>query len=134
VKTNLVENKPGIKFSLLFKKDVMKKEYKTSGQTNPIEQKEEVQESNDMHIDQDFEGFPHSPSSENLVNPKSLQDRLTAEAKGGENISQRTEEVKKNSMSDSSEEIESEGSANAFERTEGISGNKPRIDERSKVY
>src|SRR5436305_12341967 len=103
----------------------MKKEYKTSGQNDPIGQKEEVQESNDMHIDQDFEGYPHSPSSENLINPKNRQDKLTAEAKGGENISQRTKEVNKDSMSDESEEIDSDGSANAFERTEGIAGNKP---------
>src|SRR5436189_5897404 len=106
----------------------MKKENKTSGQNSPIEQKEEVQKSNDMHIDQDFEGYPHSPSSENLINPKSRKDKLTAEAKGGENISQRTEEVKKNSIPNESEEIDSDGSANAFERTEGMLGNKPRID------
>jgi hypothetical protein len=118
----------------------MKKEYKPSGQTNPIKQKEEVQKSNDRHIDQDFEGYPHSLSSENLINPKTREDKLTAEAKDGENISQRTEEVKKNSMSDQSEEIASDGSANAFESTEGMSDDsegkheKPRIDERSKVY
>ena len=118
----------------------MKKEYKKSKETNPILQKEEVQKSNDRHIDQDFEGYPHSPASENLINPKSLEDKLTAEGKGGENISQRTEEVKENSISDQSEENDSDGSADAFERTEGTSDDseskheKPRIDERSKVY
>jgi hypothetical protein len=118
----------------------MKTEYKKSKQNNPIEKKEEVQQSNDRHIDQDFEGYPHSPASENLINPKSQEDKLTAEAKDGENISQRSEEVKRNSMSDNSEEVASDGSANAFERTEGIPGNsegkheKPRLDEKSKVY
>src|SRR5690348_12552732 len=112
----------------------MKKEDQTSGPTSPIEQKEEVQKSNDMHIDQDFEGYPHTPASENLINPKTRQDKLTAEAKGGENISQRTEEVNQNVVADNNEEIDSDGSANAFERTEAIPGDKPRIDERSKVY
>jgi hypothetical protein len=106
----------------------MKTEYKISKQTLTIEQKEEVQKSNDEHIDQDFEGYPHSPASDNIINPKSAGDKITAGVKGGENI---THEAK---------EIESDGSANAFERTEGMSGQsegkheKPKIDEKGKVY
>ena len=30
--------------------------------TNPIKKGEEVQQSNDEHIDQDFPGYPHHPS------------------------------------------------------------------------
>jgi len=30
--------------------------------TNPIKEKEDVQSSNDEHIDQDFPGFPHPPA------------------------------------------------------------------------
>jgi hypothetical protein len=33
----------------------------------PIEKKEEVQQSNDEHIDQDFPGFPHDPSKEKTI-------------------------------------------------------------------
>jgi hypothetical protein len=118
----------------------MKKQYKISKRTNPIEQKEEVQESNDRHIDQDFEGYPHTPASENIINPKSREDSISAGVKDGENISQNITEMKKNSMSGDSEEMDSDGSANAFERTEGMPGkseekhDKPKIDEGSKVY
>ncbi|HTI08679.1 MAG TPA: hypothetical protein VL832_08985 [Puia sp.] len=33
----------------------------------PIKKKEDVQRSNDEHIDQDFPGFPHHPSKENTI-------------------------------------------------------------------
>ncbi len=35
--------------------------------TQPIRRKEEVQRSNDEHIDQDFPGYPHHPSKENII-------------------------------------------------------------------
>jgi hypothetical protein len=37
---------------------------KTAG---PIRNKEEVQRSNDQHIDQDFPGYPHHPSKESTI-------------------------------------------------------------------
>ena len=40
----------------------------SAGRKNqPIDQKEEVQESNDERIDQDFPGYPHHPSKEETV-------------------------------------------------------------------
>ncbi len=45
---------------------------------DPIDDKEKVQKSNDEHIDQDFEGYPNNPSKENIINPKTKEDRLTA--------------------------------------------------------
>lgn len=47
--------------------------------TNPIDKKEEVKQSNDRHIDQDFENYPNSPAKENLINPKTKADKLTAD-------------------------------------------------------
>ena len=35
--------------------------------TNPIKNKDDVQQSNDEHIDQDFPGFPHHPSKKNVI-------------------------------------------------------------------
>ncbi len=35
--------------------------------TDPIDKKEEVQQSNDEHIDQDFPGFPHPPSKKETI-------------------------------------------------------------------
>ena len=46
--------------------------------TNPIDTKEEVKKSNDEHIDQDFEDFPKGQAKENIINPKTKADKLTA--------------------------------------------------------
>ncbi len=46
--------------------------------TDPIDKREKVQRSNDEHIDQDFEGYPKNPSRENIINPKTKEDKLTA--------------------------------------------------------
>ncbi|HTI90093.1 MAG TPA: hypothetical protein VL727_05860 [Puia sp.] len=35
--------------------------------THPIDQKEEVQQSNDEHIDQDYPGFPHHPAKAKTI-------------------------------------------------------------------
>src|SRR5437868_10927875 len=111
----------------------MKKEYQTSKQTDPINEKEEVQKSNDEHIDQDFEGYPHEPATENIINPKSQEDAITAGVKDVENIAQNTKEIKKNGISEYSEEIDSDGSANAFERTEGIPDKSEGDHDKPKI-
>jgi hypothetical protein len=35
--------------------------------TKPIRKKEQVQQSNDERIDQDFPGFPHPPSKKEII-------------------------------------------------------------------
>lgn len=40
------------------------------GATDPIKNKEQVQQSKDEKIDQDFPGFPHHPSTEETVKTK----------------------------------------------------------------
>jgi hypothetical protein len=72
--------------------------------TKPMTNKEDVATSKDNKIDQDFNGYPHNPSSERTINPK------TAEDKAGANL--------KNKNYDNANQ-ESVGSANAFEATEG---------------
>jgi len=47
--------------------------------TNPIDKKEEVKQSNDKHIGQDFENYPHSPANESIINPRTKAERLTAD-------------------------------------------------------
>jgi len=47
--------------------------------TNPIDNKEEVKQSNDKHIDQDFKNYPSGPAKENIINPKTKADKLTAD-------------------------------------------------------
>ena len=119
----------------------MKTKYQTPKYTDPIDEKEEVQKSNDKHIDQDFEGYPHNPARENIINPKREEDRAIAGLKDGENITQKDKKLKKTNIpaNTKQDEISSDGSANAFERTEGMDKpawkhDKIKIDERSKVY
>lgn len=71
---------------------------------NPLKREEDVQKSNDEHIDQDFAGFPHSPAKKNIINPKTKKDRIEAS-------------IDSNNL-DEVNEINSDGSANAFESSE----------------
>jgi hypothetical protein len=72
---------------------------------DPITKKHEVQQSNDEHIDQDFEGFPHSPANEELITPKTKEEKQTAKV------------VK---PSHDTDELQSDGSGGAFEATENM--------------
>ena len=63
----------------------MKKYIKNTGRrsrrkkTNqPIQQKEQVQQSNDEHIDQDYPGFPHPPAKEQIIHPGTDEERMIA--------------------------------------------------------
>jgi hypothetical protein len=47
--------------------------------TNPIDKKEEVRQSNDQHITQDFPGFPHPPSSKKTIKPETPSEKKTAQ-------------------------------------------------------
>lgn len=88
----------------------MKKE--PAKDTHPITKKEDVQKSNDEHIDQDFEGFPHNPAKEDIINPKTKEDAKTAGLRKGE--------IKKVEKKDD-DEIYSVGSGGAFDATEDVS-------------
>ncbi len=41
--------------------------------------KEEVQENGDMHIDQDFPGYPYGHAKEEIIKPKSKTEKKTAD-------------------------------------------------------
>mgnify|MGYP000638999030 CR=1 FL=1 len=75
--------------------------------TNPIDKKEEVQKTKDEHIDQDFPGYPNSPSREKTINPETKKDRANA----------RLIKKEKNKEEDDDEQ-NSDGSANAFGESE----------------
>lgn len=66
----------------------------------PIKEQDDVKQSNDQHIDQDFPGFPNPPSAEKNINPE-------------------TENEKKEAGLDINEE-RSDGSANAFTTSENM--------------
>jgi hypothetical protein len=74
----------------------------------PLIDKEEVQQNPDKKIDQDFEGYPHAPSKEHLIQPKTGNEKKTAavNVKDGE---------KKDYPPKDLDQQDSDGSANAFD-------------------
>ena len=87
--------------------------------TDPMKNKEDVKNSSDNKIDQDFKGFPDGQAKENLINPKSEEDKKTAAVniKDGEKVNKAQKEVDENEEVD---EEESDGSGGAFEGTESM--------------
>ena len=81
--------------------------------TDPLTDKEDVKNSTDNKIDQDFKGFPDGQATEELINPKTAADKKTAalNIKDGEKI---------NKDQDETEEDNSDGSGGAFEGTENM--------------
>jgi hypothetical protein len=81
--------------------------------TDPIQSADQVKTSSDKHIDQDFTGYPDSPSKENIINPKTKQEKKIAAVKvqDGEKMHQPKYEV---------DEQESDGSGGAFGATEEL--------------
>ena len=69
---------------------------------DPIDKQEEVQETKDKHINQDFPGYPHAPSQEKTINPKTKEDKSNARL------------IKKEKNQDDDSGQSSDGSANAF--------------------
>jgi hypothetical protein len=81
---------------------------------NPVNA-ETIENHPDKRIDQDFQGYPHAPAKEELINPKTKEQKKTAavDIKDGEKMDQ---EDKKKQIG----EEKSNGSANAFEGTEEV--------------
>jgi len=82
---------------------------KDAGENEPIRTSKDVEKNPDKHIDQDFSGYPHAPASKELINPKTKQEKKSAALgiKDGEKINKK-------------EELDSNGSANAFDATESV--------------
>lgn len=91
------------------------KKPKNKGQSKGLTRKEEVPHNKDQHIDQDFPGYPHPPSAEKTINPKTEEDQVHA------NI--------KTNNDPTSENEQSVGSANAFEATEGGDVLREELDD-----
>ena len=84
--------------------------------------REDIQSNPDKHMDQDFSGFPHAPAKEEIINPRSKEDKKTAaiNVKDGEKVIDTPAKQKSNKQGTDEDEIQSEGSANAFEGTESV--------------
>ena len=81
--------------------------------TTPLGNKEDIAKSTDNNIDQDFKGFPHGTAAENIINPKTKQQKKIAAV----NITD-GEKVNKNPVE--KDEAISDGSGGAFEGTENM--------------
>jgi len=93
---------------------------KAAKKNTPITEKQDIQNTADKRIDQDYPGYPHGSSKEELINPTTKEQKKTASlnVKDGEKIIPAPNK-KKGSATKKGEE-ESDGSAKAFERTERI--------------
>lgn len=88
-------------------------------QTTPVKktgsdnanQEEIVKTTNDNKIDQDYPGFPHGHSNENIINPKSRKDKKTADINNEDGEKMNRKEI---------DEARSDGSGGAFSATEEV--------------
>ena len=80
--------------------------------SSPITSNEEIPSNPDPHIDQDFPGFPHPPSKHSHIKPVTKNDKLDA------GVIKKNVSAGKNREENTQNELDSDGSANAFERTE----------------
>ena len=83
-------------------------------------EKESVQANPDKHIDQDFSGYPHAPAKETIISPKTKEEKKIAaiNTKDGEKVIDPP--AKKKALKKDVDEIDSDGSASAFEGTESF--------------
>lgn len=81
---------------------------------NPVDA-ETIENHPDKRIDQDFQGYPHAPAKEELINPKTKEQKKTAaiHVKDGEKMDQKNKKKQTGKG-------KSNGSANAFEGTEEV--------------
>jgi hypothetical protein len=89
--------------------------------------KEEVNKHPDKHIDQDFEGYPHSPASEDTINPKTEKDNVNANLVKKHKSPSASDE-KHNNI----DEENSDGSANAFESSENDTVLREELNDDKK--
>ncbi len=89
-------------------------------------EKESIQNNPDMHIDQDFKGYPHGTASEEVINPKTKQEKKVAatDTKDGEKIIDPQNKKKNKLTASETDEENTDGSANAFDATERVKDNE----------
>ena len=80
----------------------------------------DTQSNPDKHTNQDFNGYPHAPAKEEIINPKTKQEKKVAavDSKDGEKIINPQAKKKTKSSAGKTDEGTSDGSANAFDATE----------------
>jgi hypothetical protein len=93
-----------------------KKKQDKDDKNDPIKTKNDVKQSKDPRIDQDFENFPNAPGHEDIISPNTEEEHKIADTdhKDGEKMSKK----EKNKAQEEIDEQGSDGSGGAFEATE----------------
>jgi hypothetical protein len=125
-----VETPPGIinigcVFAITSKKAMSNSSHQQG--TDPIDNKEDVRRNPDPKIDQDFPGFPGGPADDKKVNPDTPAEKKSADV-GNRDGEKKLDADKDNAAYD---EGDSDGSANAFDRTEPRAKEGPVKKRRS---
>lgn len=89
----------------------MTKKKATGRKTSPINKKKDMENIPDKKINQDFPGFPGSPSGYELINPLTKTEKINANTNIKDGEKRSSEEV---------DESKSDGSGGAFEGTEEV--------------
>ena len=76
--------------------------------TRPIRKKEEIKQNPDNKIDEDFAGYPHASSKNEIIKPGTIRQKEVSDL-ANNNIEKRIY------RKDETDEQDSDGSANAFE-------------------
>lgn len=82
----------------------------------------DIKSNPDKHTNQDFNGYPNAPAKEEIINPKTKQEKKVAavDSKDGEKIINPQEKKKTKLPAGKVDEGESDGSANAFDAAERV--------------
>ena len=80
--------------------------------------KSDIQQHPDQHIDQDFPGFPHAPSTEQYISPDTASEKINADTKNSNNDYSRKHKHKKQATQTDIDEQASDGSGGAFAASE----------------
>lgn len=51
---------------------------KSAAKNKPMSDQQDIQNNPDNHIDQDFEGYPHGSAKQEMINPKTKQEKKVA--------------------------------------------------------
>ena len=93
------------------------KKNKTGKKTQPI-RKEDIQKNPDKHIDQDFEGYPHPPSADEIIRPTTKTEKLDSGVIRKETTRKKTsQEAELRKELEDTDEQDSDGSGGAFSGT-----------------
>ncbi|MEO8116758.1 MAG: hypothetical protein ABI653_03860 [Bacteroidota bacterium] len=87
---------------------------------SPIKDEKDVPKSNDAKIDQDFPGFPGLPAKKEVIKPENKKDEKDAGMELNNSNEKSTDNLVSEKKNIDFDEIQSDGSAGAFDATENV--------------